>query len=137
MTLSTIQAVVAAIQADLAALEGVRFAPPLPPGTAGDFPFVTTYPAALEVQLNTGECFRTQWDVIVELHVGRQDLAEGAASALGLAEALLGCVVGTLNANTVRFGHISGAFGAMAWGGAPTLGFRLTVRGVALITGLE
>jgi len=128
----TIQTAIAHIQGLAEGLPGIRQAPDFPPEQMNVFPFAVCYPAAGEFQAGPMGLMKGLHNLVVEIHVARKDLPRDVETALPFGEALAAAVMddptlgGTVD--TVRADEgISYTFGALAWGGQETVGWRLTI----------
>ena len=136
MAFSTLEAALDAIQTACAAVSGVKFAPTKPPESPNDFPFVVTYPTTFSHKQSLMGSITYLYDIKVELHVERADLANDVDVALPYAESIPNAVYDCLNDNTSAQGEGSGRFGALGWGegedAIPTIGFEWTFTQVKI-----
>lgn len=128
----TIQAAIAYIQGLAEGLTGIRQAPDFPPEQMNVFPFAVCYPSAGEFRAGPIGLMKGLHSLVVEIHVARKDLPRDVETALPFGELLAAAVFddptlgGTVD--TVRADEgITYTFGALAWGGQATIGWRITV----------
>lgn len=117
-------------------VDGVRHAPQYPPEQPNDFPFVVVYPATGTIEWESRNHRIDRYDMIIELHVSRQDLPTEFAEAVSYAEAIPTALKDAEAAgdftNIDTYGDMTLTFSAMAWGSAETVGFRWTWLQVTL-----
>lgn len=133
MTLAT---VLRTLVEAVAAVDGVQYAPAVPPEQAADFPFVVVYPGEFTALINTPEDYRMLWDLKVELHIARKDLPEDVTALLPYAETVTAALLGACVSAAIPVGSITGSFGAMEWAGVQTIGYLWTVRQVKVLGSL-
>lgn len=128
----TIQTAIAHIQGLAEGLTGIRQAPDFPPEQMNVFPFAVCYPAAGQFQAGPMGLMKGLHNLVVEIHVARKDLPRDVETALPFGELLAAAVLddptlgGTVD--TVRADEgISYTFGALAWGGQETVGWRVII----------
>lgn len=135
MTLSTIKAVVDAIQDKMATITGIKSAPDYPTEQVSDFPFVTTYPGKLDnAHTNSPDQFNATWNVNVEFHLARKNLPSEVQTALEFSETMLNALFKCLKDGNVAHGGVEGDFTEMAWGDVQTIGYRFVVKKVKVQT---
>lgn len=135
--MATLATVVTAIQTQIRAVDGVKYAPDLPPDSADDFPFAVTYPGTFGGELNTPEDYKTLWGLRVELHITRSDLIENMSLLIPYAELIPTAFLTALIAQRVAFGKFTGGFGGMVWGGKDTIGYWWQIGDVKIVTPLS
>ncbi len=127
-----IQTAVAYVQGLAQNLTGMREALAVPPEQINAFPAAMCYPATGEFRAGPLGMMRGLHSLVVEIHVARVDLPRDIALALPFGEMLAAAVLadprlgGTVD--TVRADEgLSYTFGALAWGGQATVGWRITI----------
>jgi len=139
--MATLQAAITQIQALSAAVSGVRpnAAPDEPPDQISHFPFVACFPESGSYEGgNPAGQMRGLHNIVVELHVARQDVQRGYREAMRFAKSLPNAwlaALGTASLNTIStFGTIRYQFGALDWGvgenATQTMGFRFVIEDV-------
>jgi hypothetical protein len=137
MPVATIKDVVTTLQTAVGAVSGIKSAPSYPPEQAADFPFVVTYPDKVFARDHAPDQFGAWWDVNVEFHLARKDLPSEVQKSLELAEPLFNAVLKTLRDNFVPFDDgIDGGFTEMVWGDVQTIGYRLTIKRIKILTAI-
>lgn len=124
------------VQAAVAAISGVKFAPEYPPENASDFPFVVVYPDAFEGTINTPEDYKMLYDVRVELHIARKDLPTDVETLIPFAESGPKAIFGALVDNAYAFERMDGTFGVLAWQEQTTIGYVWTIRRAKIVTAI-
>jgi len=135
--MATLETACAAIATACAAVSGVRQAPALPPEqiTAGNFPFVVTYPDSGTIGYNTPDDAIFLHNIIVEVHTARKDLPRDVDKIFPYIETIPAAIMAdpTLSTNVQTIGEISYTFGEMNWGDLQTIGIRFTLSEVKLL----
>lgn len=137
--MATLQAAITQIQALTEAVPGVRAAPDEPPDQISHFPFVVCYPeSGIYEGGNPAGQMRGLHDIVIELHVPRQNLARGYREAMRFAKSIPNAIyaaLGTSDLNTISTtGAIRYTFGVLDWGtgegATQTMGFRFVIEDV-------
>ena len=121
-------------------VSGIHSAPNLPPESPGDFPFLVSYPATVNNSWRAAGHRIDKYTIAIELHVGRNVLSSNIEEAVSFSEDIPGAlktaeIAGELS-SIDHFGDMNGIFGAMAWGGIDTIGWRWVLNDVTIhITG--
>lgn len=113
-------------------LPGVIQATNLPPEQLNLFPYVVIYPSSGRWVGGPAGLMRGLHDLVIEIHIARTDLSRNVQAAMPLGEALAAAVLsdptlgGTVDTVLADNG-LAYTFGALAWGGQATIGWRITV----------
>lgn len=144
--MATLQAVIDQIQDVVAAISGIRAAPHEPPDSINIYPFAVAFAKTGTWTLGkpTG-CMTGMHDIVIELHLKRNDLARDVTAAMAYAKSVPNAI-GTAQLVTVSLtaleaiGSITYEFGPMAWGpldkSVNTIGWRWTIHNVKTIDAL-
>lgn len=120
---------VAALQALVGSIPGIRGAPSTPPDQINAFPFAVAYPASGDWQRTRPGTREGTQKIICEVHFSRVNLAEDVREALPygdlVAEKLLNHL--TLSGTVFDVERVDWTFGPMRWGAVDTIGWRFTV----------
>ena len=133
--MATLQAAITQIQAQVAAISGIRKAPDEPPAQINQFPFAVCFSERGEYETGspTGN-MRGLHDIVIELHVARKDLPRDYRSAMQFAKSIPNAIFSANAARTLTaistHGEITYEFGQLDWGDTPTLGFRFVIEDV-------
>ena len=136
MAWSSIKAAVDAIQAEVAAIDGIKAAPSMPTEQMADWPYVTTYPSGIdEMKIGPYPLITTWWDVTVEIHWLRQKLPVDMATALTTyPEAALHKIAHAFIAGNALDKGVTATFGGMEWGDKQTIGFQFKIKRLKIQT---
>ena len=127
-----IQGAIERLQVLADALTGISQADVYPPEQLNVFPFVVVYPSAGRWVGGPAGMMKGIHDLVVEIHVQRTDLPRNVQAAMPAGEALAAAILsdptlgGTVDTVLADNG-LAYTFGALAWGGQATIGWRITV----------
>lgn len=121
-------------------LKGIKHAPDRPPESMSEFPYAIAYPGGGDWNWGPSQTKMGLHAIVVELHVGRKDLANDVKGANVYSDSIPDILMSKLlydnqwNRTVSTFEKISYTFGPLGWGDATTFGFRFRVENVKLIT---
>lgn len=127
----SIEGAIAALQAHVGALSGIKAAPTRVPEAMNQYPFATTYLANMRADFASADFAEYLVDFITEIHISRQMLGTAIEAALPYCIALphriqadptLGGAVSNIRSFTCQFGRLE-------WAKTETIGYRFTWNG--------
>ena len=127
------------VQDTVGALEGMRGAPHEPTESVQVFPFSRAYAGEGVIEMNELGMDRGLHSIVVEIHVGRQDLPRDVKKAMPYVDSVPAALLAspTLGGTVSTFGRIRYRFGPMAVGGEDTIGFRFWLEDVKVQVNAE
>ena len=133
----TLQAAIAKAQSYVLTLPGIRAAPAYPPDKLGAFPFAVAYAGPGRWVAGPAGAVRGLGTIVIEIHVGRGDLAKAVEVLMPYVESVPRLLVDRLwndsywGGTLETFEQISttGVI-ASAWNAVPTVCLRFRVEGV-------
>ena len=133
--MTTLTDVLLALQTAGGAVDGINSAPDEPPEKAGAFPFFVTYAGRGGSTQQPQGSATTLWDIVSELHVGREGTLPNEMSLLlTFPESIIEALFKACNDNNLAQAGIEITFGPLKWDDTDTIGFTFTVREVKIIT---
>lgn len=128
--MSTIQTLMARIQAKLDAVPGIRSAPLYPPEQMLEGPFAVVYPGSGEAQFGTPGSKKELVTMVVEVMVVRKDLPRDIQKVTGFHDLVLNALMGdtTFGGLVDTYGRIDWTFGPLQWGDTDTVGYKFQIR---------
>lgn len=120
---------IAAVQVKAAGLSGMQACPTNPPESASQFPFAVTYARVGEETPQSAGWSVGLHTLVCEIHCQRTVLGLAVAQALPYYELMRSALLGdvTLGGAVVTTNQLRYTFGAMEYGGTPTIGYRIEI----------
>jgi hypothetical protein len=127
----------------LRTIETLGNVPDYPPEQIGNYPFVVVYPAPAEYQWNAlasgGGDIKCLYELVVELHIARFNMAWDTQQALIYAESIpllfFSMVIDGDFTDVDTFEKVTNdGLGELNWGATKTLGFRFRIKNVKIRT---
>jgi len=130
-----LQTAIAALQAKVGAVAGIKNAPDYAPDSINEFPFSVAYAQSgtfENVSLSFGKALHT---LVVEIHVSRKDLKTAIQNVMSYGDSVPAAILAdpTIGGSVSTFRDITYTFGPLNWGTTDTIGFRFQINGAKII----
>lgn len=134
--MATLQDAIDEIQARLADVTGIRYAPEFAPDAVNAFPAAIAYPRSGAWNSNDATFKTGLHTIIVEVHVERHDLARAIEQAMQFSDSVPNAIMAGLTSGDYEaiqtYEEVRYEAGPMKWNDVDTWGFRFFIDGVKM-----
>jgi len=130
------QAAIAAVQALILTLPGIKQAPAYAPEQISEFPFSVAYPGSGTWEFGAGGSMKGLLSIVIEIHVARLNLPDDISNAMVYADIVPKILLQnpTLSGTVSTFGTIDHEFAPLGYGSSETIGFRWVIQNIKILS---
>jgi hypothetical protein len=126
--------ILAAVQAVVGSVTGIRYAPDSIPGDISQYPASIVYPKSGRYITGKVGISVSYHNIVVEIHIPLKDLARDVTSLLPYCKSVPEALTAdpTLSKHIENSEQISYTFGQMEYNGAATIGWRFVIENIKI-----